>query len=241
MSTIRYTLSLTLATTLTSLAACNGDDSGGVTTDVAMTTAIDTTSRGEVTATGTDSATSTTGDTSTTSTTGVESTGVESTSTSAGGTTSETTGGEDGSCARLAWVHPNPPAIPGGGGPEFYRTFGLDLSACKEKHTVSISMVPSGDNALVLALGDRAPGCILFGAPEAQGVESLGFPVGLSVEWTALTMMVFVDGLPGMVASLPTMVAEPDKWDVLDDLGPRAFFEQDGLWYLAPVGELPHC
>lgn len=226
---IRPSIILTITSTLLPL-ACNGDDGGGVTTDVAMTTAIDTTSIGEATATGTGSSTSTTGDTSTT-------TGVESTS----GTTSETTGGEDGSCARLAWVHPNPPPIPGGGGPEFYRTFGLDLSACKEKHEVAISMVPSGDNALVLALGVREPGCILIGGPEAQGVESLGFPVGLSVEWTALTMLVFVDGLPGMSASLPTMVAEPDKWDVLDDLGPRALFEQDGLWYLAPVGELPHC
>lgn len=220
---IRPSIILTITSTLLPL-ACNGDDGGGVTTDVAMTTAIDTTSRGEATATSTDSDTSTSSSSSSTSSTTAE----------------ETTGamGDDPACVRLAWLHPNPPIIPGGGGSEFYRTIGVDMTKCSEKHEVSLAIAPVGDNALVLALGAREPGCILVGAPAAEGVESLGFPLGASVEWTAVAVVVFLDGEVHSTINLPEMVAEEDK---MGDLGPRAYFEDGGLWYLAPVGELPHC
>ena len=213
---IRPSLIPTILSALLTL-ACNGDDGGGVTSEIAETTAIDTT-LGDASATGTDSDTSTSG----------------------GTTAPETTGAmaDDPACVRLAWIHPNPPAIPGGGGPEFYRTFGVDTTKCSEKHEVDLAIAPGGDNALVLALGAREPGCALVGAPEAHGVENLGFPFGASVEWTSVAVVVLVDGVAASTVILPEMVAEEDK---MGDLGPRAYFEDGGLWYLAPVGELPHC
>lgn len=206
------TITTTLTLTAVALSGCIGDDLGGGTTEIAETTAVGTT--------------------------GGEETSGESTD----AWTDETTDGKgSGLCGALVWAHVNPPVVPGGGGPSWYRSFGVDLTGCDSGHDVKVAIVPTGDSALILTLGDRKPGCILFGASEAAGAESVGFPIGQNLHWSAMSAVVMLDDTVTDTVDLPTMVAPEDQPFVMDGLTDRALFRFDGAWWLAPVGELPAC
>lgn len=220
-------LLLVAVAVLASLSACNGgDDDIGITT-IAETTAVMSTSEGS-------EGSEVTGATIDATTDATTSTEAQTT-----GSASETGGVE--ACARMAWLHPNPPMIPGTGGPEFFRTIGVDLAKCEASHDIKIAVAPEGDSAFVLALGVREPSCVLIGGPAAVGVENVDYPLGLSSTWISASIALFVDDALAQTIELPKMVAPDEQAMLGEDLGARAFFEAGGLWHLAPVGDLPHC
>lgn len=198
------------------LLSCTSDDSGGSTTQIADTTSADLT-------TGSDA---TTGD---------------GTSSTTAWTDETTNGGGVGLCGALSWIHPNPPIKPGGGGPEWYRSIGVDLTGCNAAVDVKVAIAPVGDNALILTLGQREPSCVLVGAPEAAGVESVGFQIGQDAHWSAVSVAVLVDDVVTDTVELPKMVAPEDQPLVMDGLTDRALFRFDGSWWVAAADAMPAC